>query len=143
MRAAARRAAVVAALAAAAAAVSCGFGDKPLGVVDPEAAPATPTYQQVKAILDRRCLVCHGGGSGGDRAAAIARAGLAPAAAQEDDQNYSDCAGVVADLGGILRTAVLDASMPPGALPRLTEVEKLTVSRWIEQGACAPCRPCP
>jgi len=123
---------------------SCGFGDQPLGVVDPDAAPATPTYQQVKAIMDRRCLVCHGGGIGGDRAAAIARAGLAPSAATEDDdRDYSDCAGISADLDGILNTAVVEGSMPPGALPRLTEREKLIVTRWILQGACSPCRPCP
>jgi uncharacterized membrane protein len=136
--------------------VSCGSGDRPLGVVDPDAAPATPTYQQVKAILDRRCLACHGGGSGGDRAGAIARAGVAiPAAgapiagaaagatAQEDDRNYADCAGISADLDGILNAAVVTGSMPPGALPRLTEREKLIVERWILQGACSPCRPCP
>ena len=123
---------------------SCGFGDQPLGVVDPGAAPATPTYQQVKAILDHRCLACHGGGSGGDRAAAIARAGLAPTAASEDDdRDYSDCAGISADLDGILNAAVVEGSMPPGALPRLTEREKLIVERWILQGACSPCRPCP
>jgi uncharacterized membrane protein len=126
-----------------AAVLSCGFGDDPLGVVDPAAAPIAPTYEQVRAILDRRCLTCHGGGSDGDRAAAIARAGLAPAAAEEDDPDFSDCAGITADLGGLLRTAVLEGSMPPGALPRLTGVEKLTIGRWIEQGACAPCRPCP
>ena len=40
-------------------------------------------------------------------------------------------------------SAVLEGSMPPGALPRLNEVEKLTIARWIEQGACAPCNPCP
>jgi uncharacterized membrane protein len=128
--------------------VSCGFGDQPLGVVDPDAAPTTPTYQQVKSILDRRCLVCHGGGSGGDRAAAITRAGVATAptvgsAAQGDDRNYADCAGISADLVGILNAAVVTGSMPPGALPRLTEREKLIVERWILQGACSPCRPCP
>lgn len=44
---------------------SCGSGDLPLAVVDPAAAPAQPTYEQAKRILDRYCLPCHVDPDGG------------------------------------------------------------------------------
>lgn len=153
---------------------SCGSGSKPLAVVDPEAAPARPTYEQVKTILDHRCVPCHkGGGPGGDAArpapetrdlvaaAGNARATPAPpgsrplstmamshllpaplAAEDEGGGDYSTCQGIEAGLEGILHAAVEAGSMPPGAMPRLTEREKLIVSRWIDQGACSPCKAC-
>ena len=107
---------------------SCGSGERTLGVADPLAAPLAPTYEQARQILDRRCLVCHDGGGEAEGG---------------EDTDYSTCRGIVAGVGGILRTSVDGGSMPPGALPRLTEREKLILRRWIEQGACAPCNPCP
>ena len=116
-------------LAAGAVILSCGSGEKTLGVADPLAAPPHPTYEQVRVILDRRCLSCHDKGGEGDEGG------------EDDDPDYSTCAGILADLGGILDTAVLDGSMPPGALPRLTEREKLILTRWIDDGAPSPCTP--
>lgn len=103
----------------------CAAGDKTLVEVDPEAAPLEPTYQQVVAILDRSCVPCH---SGGER---------------DDGGSYDTCEGIEADLGGILRTAVDEGSMPPGAWPRLTETERLVLRRWVANGACSPCKNCP
>ena len=120
-----RAAAVACVLVSSAAILSCGSGDKTLGVADPLSAPLNPTYEQVRVILDRRCVSCHS--EGGE--------------AEEDDPDYSTCAGILADLGGILDTAVLGGSMPPGALPRLTEREKLIITRWIDDGAPSPCTP--
>ncbi len=138
--------------------VACGSGTGPLSIVDPEAAPAQPTYEEVALILERHCLTCHGasparvplasahpeipkrhpGGGRATRPAAVADG-------DEDDEgaDYSSCAGIEAGLGGILNTAVHGNSMPPGALPRLTQVERLVISRWIDQGACSPCTACP
>lgn len=121
--------AAAALLAAAASIVSCGAGEKTLGLADPLAAPLTPTYEQAKAILDAKCVGCHGGG------------GESESEPDGDDRNYSSCAGIVADLAGILSTSVDGGSMPPGALPRLTEREKLILTRWIAQGAHSPCNP--
>ncbi|HEU4334345.1 MAG TPA: hypothetical protein VFT32_07620, partial [Candidatus Eisenbacteria bacterium] len=56
-----RLAAWTAALALLLALNSCGSGSETLGVVDPLAAPLDPTYEQVREILERRCVGCHGG----------------------------------------------------------------------------------
>jgi uncharacterized membrane protein len=137
---------------------ACGSGTGPLAVVDPEAAPAQPTYEEVALILERHCLTCHGGSPARAPLASAhsdlleTRPGdsraVTPAAAadgDEDDEStdYSSCAGIQAGLDGILDTAVHGNSMPPGALPRLTQVERLVISRWIDQGACSPCTVCP
>ena len=121
--------AAAALLAAAVSIVSCGSGEKTLGLADSLAAPLTPTYEQAKAILDAKCVGCHGGG------------GESQPEPGGDDPDYSSCAGITADLSGILDTSVLGGSMPPGALPRLTEREKLILERWIAQGAPSPCNP--
>ncbi|MEK7348510.1 MAG: hypothetical protein AABZ94_06530 [Candidatus Eisenbacteria bacterium] len=124
------RAFAVAALFVAAASVtSCGAGEKTLGIADPLAAPLAPTYEEAKSILDRKCVGCHGGG------------GESEAEPGSDDRNYSSCAGILADLNGILSTSVVGGSMPPGALPRLTEREKLILDRWAALGAHSPCNP--
>lgn len=120
----------------------CGSGSQPLAVVDPQAAAATPTFEQVRSILDLRCLGCHGGG-GNATSAGTAR--VHPTAVAEDGEgaDYSSCQGIVSGVEGILRTGVDGGSMPPGALPRLTETEKLIIRRWVQQGTCAPCNGCP
>jgi hypothetical protein len=130
-------------------ATGCGFGDAPLGAVDPDAAPLAPTYEQAKTILDRNCAPCHkeGGGEGGgdlwaDRGSALlARPGDRIAA----EPDYSTCQGIQGGLDGIVRTVLQGGSMPPGAWPRLSEEDKLTLQRWLDQGACSPCSPraCP
>jgi uncharacterized membrane protein len=134
--------------------LACGSGTGPLSVVDPEAAPAQPTYDEVVFILERHCLSCHGGSAARTSLAAAhpSRHGdgkaVKPAGAVDEDEDdestdYSSCAGIQAGLEGILGTAVRGNSMPPGALPRLTQVERLVIDRWIDQGACSPCTVCP
>jgi uncharacterized membrane protein len=133
---------------------SCGSGTQPLAVVDPGAAPLTPTYAQVKSILDAKCLPCHrGGGDVANRArpSATSESSLSahsgstessPLATSGEGSDYSTCQGIQAGLAGIRHTAIDRVSMPPGALPRLSEREKLILSRWIDQGACSPCTVC-
>lgn len=118
---------VPAALAVLALVASCGRGDKTLLQADPGAVVAAPTYQQVRAILDLNCVPCHKG-QGSDLS-------VRP--------NLQTCEGMMGELGRIVQDAVVLEKMPPGAWPRLTEEEKLTITRWIENGACAPCKPCP
>jgi uncharacterized membrane protein len=121
----------------------CSSGDRTLADVDPDAAPANPTYEQVVAILDRNCVPCHSGGS----SLAQPLTSLAPREDGEDDDdddpNYDSCEGIQDGLDGILDTAIENATMPPGAWPRLDQRERLILSRWIEQGACCPCTNCP
>lgn len=127
--------------------VACGSGNAPLAVVDPGAAPLNPTYEQARGILDRYCLPCHGGGGGAreDLPPVASAHGTTNAPEDEGGENIdvSSCAAIHASLTGIMNTSVNGNSMPPGALPRLTEREKLTVARWIAQGACSPCTQCP
>ena len=127
----------------------CGSGKLPLEVVDPAAAPLNPTYEQVVPILDRSCVPCHrGGGGGAPASSARVASGLAARPAARDSggegegSDYSTCAGIEAGLEGLRRSVLVTGSMPPGAWPRLDEREKLIVKRWIENGACSPCRPC-
>jgi uncharacterized membrane protein len=99
---------------------SCqGSGDLPLDQADPDAVPANPTFDQVNAIVQRACTPCHQGGG-------------------EADAPIESCTDIVAQRESIWETAV-DNTMPPGALPRLTSEEKLTIRRWIDNGAPAPC----
>jgi len=122
----------------------CSSGDRTLAEVDPDAAPATPTYEQVVAILDRDCVPCHKGGINSPQP-------LTSLVPREDgegedddaDPNYDSCEGIQEGLQGIIDTAIEGSSMPPGAWPRLDERKQLILSRWIEQGACSPCTNCP
>ena len=111
-----------------------GSGDLPLDQVDPDAAPAAPTYDQVYAILQRACVPCHDGGS----EAPAMQSAPSPQEDGEDDLNLENCVDIVAQRDGIVET-IDDNTMPPGALPRLSSVEKLLIGRWVEQGAVAPC----
>jgi hypothetical protein len=115
---------------------SCGSGDLPLEAVDPDAAPLRPTYEQAAAVLDHYCVPCHGGAPQPTPAGAAR-----PAGAREEGEggDYSTCAGIQQGLPGIVSTVLFKGSMPPGALPRVPEREKLLLRRWIEQGACSPC----
>ncbi len=119
----------------------CGAGSEPLSSVDPAAAPLAPSYDEVALILDRACVACH---SASGKLSYVGFARI-PSAFEDDDgsSTYDTCDGILAGLAGILRTSVDGGSMPPGALPRLDEREKLVIRRWIDQGACSPCRPCP
>jgi uncharacterized membrane protein len=102
---------------------SCGQGDKTLLEADPGAVSAAPTYEDVRAIVDLNCVPCHKG-KGSDLT-------IRP--------NLETCEGLLGDLGRVVQDAVILEKMPPGAWPRLSEEDKLTITRWIENGACAPC----
>jgi uncharacterized membrane protein len=120
---------------------SCqGSGKLPLDQVDPEAVTATPTYEQVFAIVQRACASCHGGEGGGGNALVPAVPGQpAPAAlGGSAEPGLKTCLDIVEQRNGIYDTAVAN-TMPPGALPRLTSEEKLIIRRWIDAGAPAPC----
>jgi uncharacterized membrane protein len=119
-------------------ALACnGSGDLPLDQVDPDAVPANPTYDQVFAILHNRCVTCHtGADDGGDDDGGYSVSRLRTTA--DVDPDLSDCVEIVALRDDILRQ-VEDNLMPPGAMPRLTNEQKLLIRRWVDNGAPAPC----
>ena len=98
----------------------CGWGDRPLAAVDPAAAPLHPNYEDVQRIVQHDCVPCHGG-------------------SVNTQPNLSTCEDVIAHVEDIRRTVMENGSMPPGAWPRLGEVDKLILQRWIDDGAPAPC----
>jgi uncharacterized membrane protein len=100
-------------------AVGCGAGDGPLAEVDPQAVPPHPTYEQVFSILDRACAPCHKDGG--------------------TEPRYDTCKSIQQNSRGLRSTVFGSNTMPPGAWPRLTSEEKLTVERWLDQGRVSPC----
>ena len=116
----------------------CGFGDAPLDAVDPDAAPRNPNYTVVSAILERSCAPCHEEGDGEEGDRLLASFGAAPPRIFAEP-DLSTCNGIQGALAEIHDTVLQSGSMPPGAWPRLSEEEKLTLQRWLDQGACSPC----
>jgi uncharacterized membrane protein len=99
---------------------ACGSGDRPLDQIDPDSVPDPPAYEQVFAIIDRECVPCHSGDDG--------------------PPDFSTCTAVVAERDKIWER-IDNNTMPPGAWPRLSSEERLTIRRWIDDGAPAPCNP--
>jgi uncharacterized membrane protein len=125
-------------LALSVAALACGgSGDLPLDQVDPNAAPANPTYDQVFALMHNNCANCHtGGGDGGGESGYVLSSRRTTL--EDGGPDLTDCVQIVAFAGDILDQVESDL-MPPGAIPRLTSAEKLLLRRWVENGAPAPC----
>ena len=116
--------------------IACdGSGDLPLDQVDPAAVPANPTYDQVYAVLDNRCVMCHTGSDDDDDGDG---GGYPSATAGDAEPDLTDCDQIVAQRFDIL-DQVEDNIMPPGAMPRLTSEQKLLIQRWVANGAPAPC----
>jgi uncharacterized membrane protein len=106
--------------------LGCASGDRPLEAVDADAVPADPTWNQVFSIIQRECTPCHNDGGGESSKDAA-------------DPRYVTCEDVLDGLDGLYSEVFEKNTMPPGAWPRLTSEEKLTIERWIDNGAKAPC----
>ncbi len=133
-------------LVVAALSIGCGgSGDLPLDQVDPQAVSEDPTYDQVFAILHNNCVSCHdSGGDDDDDDDDDGGYGIAPGTktriVADDSPDLTDCVEIVALRDDILEQ-IEENLMPPGAMPRLTSEQKLTIRRWIDNGAAAPCNP--
>lgn len=106
------------AVAAVVTALGCGSGDGSLADVDADAAPQSPTYEQVFTIIQRNCLACHSQGG--------------------KNPPLDTCEDVVANYPTVVVQVVDKNRMPPGAWPRLTSEEKLLLSRWDGEAPCNP-----
>ncbi len=115
--------------------VACGSGDRTLNEVDPDVVAQKPSFAQVYPIFQRDCIPCHTGTGGGE----------------EDEEDEEDeagkrnrtlgvepglesCAAIINNLEDIVEDVFIDNNLPPGAWPRLTTKEKLTIERWIDGG---------
>jgi hypothetical protein len=97
--------------------VSCSSGDLPLEAVDPGAVPDTTTYDQVFFIIQRDCLPCHDEGG--------------------TEPPYDTCEHVLANFDGLIEEVFVKNTMPPGAWPRLSSVERLVIDRWNGEAPCS------
>ena len=108
---------------------ACGSGDLTLNEADPDVVSPKPAFAQVYPIFQRDCTPCHSGTDEGDgdddgRGRKAARtAGVEP--------GLESCRSIVKNLRNVEETIFVDNDMPPGAWPRLTSMEKLTIERWI------------
>ena len=117
--------------------IACASGDKPLEVVDPNAAPLDPDFELVFNIIQNECTPCHDDredegesdrvfGGGPSRGGGVEP----PLETCDDIYNYRFD----------IWSEIDQNTMPTGAWPRLSEVEKLIVKRWLDNGATVPCR---
>jgi len=88
------------------------------------AVPARATFADARSIIDRRCAACH------SAAPSIAEFGPAPGGVSFDDPES------IRALAARIRVRAVDTrTMPLGNQTRMTEAERGTLARWIEQGA--------
>lgn len=78
---------------------------------------SAPTFAQVRAIIDQRCIACH---SGANASAGISWASDATVRARASDIN---------------RVVVVTRTMPQGNATGMTEAERETIGKWFQAGA--------
>jgi len=132
---------------------ACASGDLTLNEADPDIVARKPTFEQVYPIFQRECIPCHAGtdqGSGDDNSGDddereirksddVPSARLLDLTASSIDPGLESCESIVANLDDIIEDIFVNNDMPPGAWPRLTSKEKLTIERWIDGGAEESC----
>lgn len=110
-------------LLAAALLTACGDGTLPLEEVDPDAAPAEPSWSaHVEPILQFHCVACH------DPDGPIGA---------EDGKAFDTCDATRRNWRDLEEAVFEEGSMPPGGAMRLQSYELLILQRWHDQGA--PC----
>ena len=120
---------------------ACASGDRTLNEADPGIVAQRPAYAQVEPIFQADCVPCHSGTDERaeyDRLFDEARAGRRLAtmvAIANDDPGLESCQSIVNNLEDVVEEIFDKNSMPPGAWPRLTSKERLTIERWIDGGA--------
>ncbi|MCZ2293050.1 MAG: urate hydroxylase PuuD, partial [Burkholderiales bacterium] len=83
-----------------------------------KAAAAKPiTYADVRAIVDQRCIMCHG------------------TALQEKGVDLHDAAGLKKNAQMAYQQAAVLKLMPLSNATQMTEIERDTIKRWYEAGA--------
>lgn len=101
----------------------CGFGSGALEEVDPAAAVEAPTWSaDVEPLMVLYCTACH-----------------SPDAQTGTTAGY-DYEGCEATRGprnwrGVVKTVFDGNTMPPGGAARVSERDRLTLTRWADQGS--------
>jgi uncharacterized membrane protein len=117
----------------------CGSGDLTLEQADPNAVAQAPSWESVNAIFQRQCVPCHTDDSaaedlryGPDAGANVTAGGTSP--------GLETCEAIIENFPECYQRIFVTNDMPPGAWPRLTSEEKLTIQRWFDAGEDAPCK---
>jgi uncharacterized membrane protein len=117
---------------------ACGSGDLTLNEADPDIVAQKPTWTQVEPIFQRECVPCHAGtDETGDDDDDDARDKRLLAAASSNDPGLESCRSVMNNSEDIISEVFRNNTMPPGAWPRLTSKERLTIERWMATGQAA------
>ena len=93
--------------------VAVAFAIQPRGTVSQASSGASPSFSEVRAIVERRCVKCHSGASAPQGVRLETRAQIEARAAQIEQQ------------------AVVTKAMPLGNATRMTQKERDTLARWI------------
>jgi uncharacterized membrane protein len=83
-----------------------------------KAAAAKPvTYADVRAIVDQRCLICHG------------------PALQQKNVDLRDAAGLAKNAQMVYQQVAVLKLMPLSNATQMTDLERAAIKRWYETGA--------
>jgi len=93
--------------------VAVAFAIQPRDTVSQASSGAPPSFSEVRAIVERRCVKCHSGASAPQGVRLETRAQIEARAAQIEQQ------------------AVVTKAMPLGNATRMTQKERDTLARWI------------
>jgi uncharacterized membrane protein len=128
--------------------VACGSGDLTLNEANPDIVAQKPSFAQVYPIFQRDCIPCHAGtdedpdsededdDDDDDDGSAARSLGVS---LSSFDPGLESCRSILNNLDDIVKTIFVDNNMPPGAWPRLTSKEKLTIERWIDADPGGSC----
>lgn len=96
---------------------ACAFGDEQLADLSANGVPENPNYREhIQPIMVRRCVMCHSEDG----------SVVNPPKPRLDDEDE-----VIDASCRIYVRSIQEESMPPGALDRLDNAERLTVERWV------------
>jgi uncharacterized membrane protein len=86
----------------------------------PDSTLGPPTFAEVKAIVDQRCILCHN------------------ATVQNKGVSLHTPEGLKKNAPNVYRQAVVLRNMPQNNATQITDAERATLKRWFESGAAVP-----
>jgi uncharacterized membrane protein len=101
-----------------------GWVVSPRTSAPPGASASTPALAEVRAVIVRRCAVCH------SETPSMAGIAAAPNGVKMDTPQQ------IKVLAALIKVRAVDLrTMPPGNITHITDGERALLGRWIEDGA--------